>query len=100
MKETISEAFGKFVHRLTYGNLPKEVAEKAKTCMINGIGIGISCHDTEFARIARKTIKAEEPGIARDQSATIFCDGAKVSVMGAAFANAGLFHGRAQEDTL
>jgi 2-methylcitrate dehydratase PrpD len=100
MRETVAARLGKFVYRLSYETLPEEVIEKAKTCMINGIGIGISCHDIEFARIARETIKAEEAGMAKEKSATIFCDGSKVSVMGAAFANAGLFHGRAQEDTL
>jgi 2-methylcitrate dehydratase PrpD len=100
MKETVAERIGKFVYRLSYETLPKEIIEKVKTCMINGIGIGISCYDIEFARIARETIKAEEAGMAKGKSATIFCDGSKVSVMGAAFANAGLFHGRAQEDTL
>ncbi len=100
MRETVAESLGKFVYRLSYHQLPKEIIEKAKTCMINGIGIGISCHDVEFAKIARETIKAEESGAVKDRSATIFCDGSRVTVMGAAFANAGLFHGRAQEDTL
>ena len=100
MKKTVVESLGEFVHNLSYETLPKEIIEKAKTCMLNGIGIGIACHETEFARIARETIKAEELGIAQEKSATIFCDGARVSVMGAAFANAALFHGRAQEDTL
>lgn len=100
MKEAVAESIGKFVCRLSYETLPKEVIEKAKTCMLNGIGIGISCHDIEFAKISREIIKMEELGMAKDRSATIFCDGSKVSVMGAAFANACLFHGRAQEDTL
>jgi 2-methylcitrate dehydratase PrpD len=100
MQKTVAESLGEFVYNLSYETLPREIAEKAKTCMLNGIGIGIACHETEFAKIARETIKAEELGIAQEKSATVFCDGARVSVMGAAFANAVLFHGRAQEDTL
>lgn len=100
MRETVAESLGKFVHSLSYDRLPKEIIEKAKTCMVNGIGIGISCHDVEFAKIARETISSEEGGMSRGRAATIFCDGSKVTVMGAAFANASLFHGRAQEDTL
>jgi 2-methylcitrate dehydratase PrpD len=100
MKETVAESLGKFVHSLSYDRLPKEIIEKAKTCMVNGIGIGIACYDYEYAKIARQAIKAEEMGMAKEKSATIFCDGSKVTVMGAAFANAALFHGRAQEDTL
>jgi 2-methylcitrate dehydratase PrpD len=100
MKKTVTERFGRFVHNLSYDTLPPEVLEKAKTCMVNGIGIGIACYGYEYAKIAREAIKAEEGGMAKEKSATLFCDGAKVSVMGAAFANAALFHGRAQEDTL
>ena len=100
MKSTVSERLGKFIYGLSYDTLPKEITEKAKTCMVNGIGIGIACYDYEFAKIARQAIKAEETGMAKEKSATIFCDGSRVSVMGAAFANAALFHGRAQEDTL
>jgi len=100
MKKTVTERFGRFVHSLSYDTLPPEVLEKAKTCMVNGIGIGIACYGYEYAKIAREAIKAEEGGMAKEKSATIFCDGSKVSVMGAAFANAALFHGRAQEDTL
>jgi len=100
MSNTVSERLAKFIYGLSYDTLPRDIAEKAKTCMVNGIGIGIACYDYEFAKIARQAIKAEEVGMVKEKSATIFCDGSKVSVMGAAFANAALFHGRAQEDTL
>jgi 2-methylcitrate dehydratase PrpD len=100
MADTIAEKMGRFVNNLSYDNLPKEVIEKGKCCMINGLAIGMSCHNVEFGRMARELIKAEETGIPSDKGATIFCDGSKVTPMGAAFANAALFHGRAQEDTL
>ena len=100
MKQMAAESLGRFVHRLSYNALPKEVVEKAKTCMINGIGIGISCHDVEYGKIARRIVVAEEKGIRKERSATLFCDGSKVSVMGAAFANTTLFHARTQEDTI
>jgi 2-methylcitrate dehydratase PrpD len=100
MSNTVSERLAKFIYGLSYDTLPKEIIVKAQTCLVNGLGIGIACYDYEFAKIARQVIKAEEIGMAKEKSATIFCDGSKVSVMGAAFANAALFHGRAQEDTL
>ena len=100
MSNTVSERLAQFIYGLSYDTLPKEIIVKAQTCMVNGLGIGIACYDYEFAKIARQAIKAEEVGMAKEKSATIFCDGSKVSVMGAAFANAALFHGRAQEDTL
>jgi 2-methylcitrate dehydratase PrpD len=100
MSDTVSERLAQFIYGLSYDTLPKEIIVKAQTCLVNGLGIGIACYDYEFAKIARQAIKAEEGGMAKEKSATIFCDGSKVSVMGAAFANAALFHGRAQEDTL
>jgi 2-methylcitrate dehydratase PrpD len=100
MAATVAEKMASFVNSLSYENLPGEVINKAKCCMINGIAIGLSCHDVEFGRMARELIKSEELGIPSNRGATIFCDGSKVTAMGAAFANAALFHGRAQEDTL
>ena len=100
MVATVAEKMASFVNSLSYENLPGEVINKAKCCMINGIAIGLSCHDVEFGRMARELIKSEELGIPSNRGATIFCDGSKVTAMGAAFANAALFHGRAQEDTL
>lgn len=100
MDKTIVQRLGGFVYSLSLKDVPSEVVEKAKTCLINGIGIGISCYDTESARIGREVIKGEEAGMSPQKAATIFCDGARASVTGAAFANSALFHGRAQEDTL
>jgi 2-methylcitrate dehydratase PrpD len=90
----------RFVKELSYDQLPAEVIEKAKCCLINEIAIGLSCYNVDFGRIAKEVIKAEELNISSRNGATIFCDGTKVTVMGAAFANAVLFHSRAQDDTL
>lgn len=97
--QTIRERLGSFVFRCSTDNIPAEVLEKAKTSMINGIGIGISCHSIDSAGIARRLAK-NESGTVSKNGATIFCDGSKVSLMSAAFANSCLFHARAQEDTL
>ncbi|MBW1783513.1 MAG: MmgE/PrpD family protein [Deltaproteobacteria bacterium] len=100
MTATVEEEMAHFVNQLSYDRLPDEIINKGKCCLINGIAIGLSSHDVEFGRMARELIKAEEKGAPPDGGATLFCDGAKVTAMGAAFANATLFHGRAQEDTL
>jgi 2-methylcitrate dehydratase PrpD len=97
--ETIRQRLGHFVYRCSFKNIPPQVIEKGKTSLINGIGIGISCHDIESAKMARRLAKSES-GTARRNGATIFCDGSKVSLLSAAFANSCLFHSRAQEDTL
>ena len=99
LKETIRQRLGNFVYNCSLESIPTKVMEKGKTSLINGIGIGISCHDIESSKMARKIAK-EDCGIVRDNGATIFCDGTKVSFMSAAFANSCLFHSRGQEDTL
>ena len=80
MENTIAEKMGHFVANLSYDNLPSEVIQKGKCCMINGIAIGMSCHSVEFGRIARELIKAEEHGFPAERGATIFCDGIAYSI--------------------
>ncbi len=94
---TLTEHLGSFVSSLKTETLPDRVVEKARTCLLNGYGIGLGCHDTPYAPVARRAALALD-GERRD-GATLFVDGRKVPVSGAAVANAALFHGRGQEDT-
>lgn len=94
---TLTHAIAGFTSSLTLDSLPPEVAEKARVCLLNGYGIGLGSHPTPYAPVARRAaiaMEGERPG-----DATLLCDGRRVSVAGAALANAALFHGRAQEDT-
>lgn len=94
---TVARELARFVHALDIQAVPAEIAEKARTCLLNGYGIGLGCHDTPYAPVARRAALAmdgEQAG-----GATLLGDGRKTSVAGAALANAALFHGRAQEDT-
>ena len=50
---TLSEELGRFVAGLTLESLPGAVIEKARTCLLNGYGIGLGCHDTPYAPVAR-----------------------------------------------
>jgi len=100
MEGTVSEKIGHFVSSLSYDELPKEIIDKVKGCLINATAVGASCHNVKNVRMARELIKNEELGIDSGRGATLFCDGSIVTTMGAAFANSVLFHGRAQEDTL
>jgi len=86
-----------FVSRLELASLPTDVAEKARVCLLNGYGIGLGCHDTPYAPVARQTALALEGE--RLDGATLLGDGRRTGITGAALANAALFHGRAQEDT-
>jgi 2-methylcitrate dehydratase PrpD len=94
MQTTVAEKMAKSLSELSYGSVPQEVIEKSKCCMINGLAIGMAGHNIEFGRMARELIKAEEAGVPSEKGATIFCDGSKVTPMGAAFANAVLLHSR------
>jgi len=95
--DTIVQRMGKFCADLDYDSIPAEVIAKAKACLLNGIGIGLSCYDLDSARAAREIIKEFETATAK--GANLIGDGALVSPMGAAFANGVLFHSRGQEDT-
>lgn len=95
--ETVVERLGKFSSELTFERIPPEVVNKARTCLLNGIGIGLSCANMDTARVARKIIKEYEGTAAR--GGTLLGEGTKVSLMGAAFANGVMFHSRGQEDT-
>lgn len=97
--ETVAQRLASFTCKFHIEVAPAQVIEKAKTCLINALGIGISGYEIPSARIARDIIKVEE-GVDRERGATIFYDGTKVSAMGAAFANSVLLHSRTQEDTL
>ncbi len=93
---TLSQHIGNFVDSLSIASIPAEVVEKARGCLLNAYGMGLDCHDTPYAPVARATAIAMD-GEQR-HGATMLGDGRKTSIGGACLANAALFHGRAQED--
>ena len=94
---TLSRTLADFVVSLDLATLPPEVVEKARVCLLNGYGIGLGCHNTPYAPVARRAALAMDGE--RADGATLLGDGRKTSITGAALANSALFHGRAQEDT-
>ncbi|MDX5360222.1 MAG: MmgE/PrpD family protein [Alphaproteobacteria bacterium] len=93
---SLVQDFGTFIAGLTMDTLPADVEERARICLLNGYGIGIGCHDTPYAPVARAAALSMD-GVHPD-GATLLGDGRKTTVAGATLANAALFHGRAQED--
>lgn len=93
---SLARAIADFVVRLDLENLPPEIVEKSRACVLNGYGIGLGCHNTPYAPVARAAALAMDGEQAA--GATLLGDGRKTSVGGAALANGALFHGRAQED--
>ncbi|MDO8673471.1 MAG: MmgE/PrpD family protein [Dehalococcoidia bacterium] len=98
MLGSISRRLATFIQGVDCDNLPDEVREKAKACILNAIGVGMAAYNTDLARtgIASATAEVEKT----TGGATILVNGARASLPDAAFANAVMFHSRAQEDTL
>jgi 2-methylcitrate dehydratase PrpD len=94
---TLSQQIGDFTSRLSLGNLPPEVNEKARTCILNAFGMGLNGLDTPYAQVAREAVLATDGELR--EGATLFGDGRRTTIGGACIANSALFHGRAQEDT-
>ena len=74
-----------FVHTTRWENLPAEVQEKAKICLLDGLCAVITGGDVPVTRITRAYAKQLWP--ATDE-ATIFSDGSRSTALGAAFVNA------------
>jgi 2-methylcitrate dehydratase PrpD len=93
---SLARAIADFIVRLDLDNLPPEIVEKGRACVLNGYGIGLGCHNTPYAPVARAAALAMDGE--QTAGATLLGDGRKTSVAGATLANGALFHGRAQED--
>lgn len=94
--DSVAGRLGKFLSEISIKNVPGEVLEKAKACLLNAYGVGIGSNHLPYAPIARRAVLDMEG--AWQNGATIFGDGRKTTVSGATLANAVLFHGRNQED--
>jgi len=94
---TLTQDIARFITRLEADALPPEVADKARACLVNALGMAVNGFDTPYAPVARKTAIALDGEVAN--GATLFGDGRKSTVSAACLANSALFHGRAQEDT-
>ena len=94
---TVTARIARFIRALDIADVPPEVSEKARTCLLNGYGIALGCYDTPYAVVARSAalnMYGEHPA-----GATLLGDGRRTAIAGTVLANAALFHGRAQEDT-
>lgn len=91
---TLAKDLGLFVSLLTLRGLPPEVVDKAKSCLPNAYGMGLDCHDTPYAPVARAAALAMDGEL--QNGATLLADGRRTTIGGACLANAALFHGRGQ----
>jgi 2-methylcitrate dehydratase PrpD len=94
---TLGTHIARFTSALDTKTMPSEVAEKARACLLNAYGMGLDCHDTPYAPVARAAALALDGEVTN--GATMLADGRRTTIGGACLANSALFHGRAQEDS-
>ena len=90
--EPITSRAARFIAGLHDGTLPADIADKARTCLLYGLGIGLLCLKEPMARLAEHAATAMD-GEAGARGATSLATGRRVPVASAVFANAALLHG-------
>lgn len=96
MKKWLIEELGSFFSEFSFEHLPHEVVQKAKACLFNSLASTIGGYDIDLSKKAINLVKKIEKvnGVS-----TVFVDGSKASIFGAAFANSVMSCSRAQNDT-
>ena len=92
LKETMELA--KFVGNSTYERLPAEVISRAKTCILDQIGVQVGVSRKPWLKIAYEYIM----GLGGREEATIVGYGNKTTAENAAFVNATFGHGFEMDD--
>lgn len=96
MADTLARRFARFATSLRYEDLPPQVLDKAKACILHCIGVGLAGHGSSAVRAAKAAILAEESR--PDNGATVLVTGDQATTYGAAFVNSALMHAKLQED--
>lgn len=96
MADTLARRFARFAADLQYDDLPSQVVDKAKACILHCVGVGLAGHGSAAVRAARSAVLAHER--ADPSGASLLVTGERVSPYGAAFVNSSLMHARLQED--
>lgn len=84
MAESISRRLGHFAAGLMYDDIPSDVIDKAKACLLHALAVGMVGSTTPGGQKAIKLVKSEER---LRTGAALLVDGSRVTRMGAAFAN-------------
>ncbi len=58
MADTLAGRFARFASRLRYEDLPPDVVDKAKACILHCIGVGLAGHGSAAVRAARAAVLA------------------------------------------
>ncbi|WP_197672295.1 MmgE/PrpD family protein [Cupriavidus nantongensis] len=96
---SLSLRLAEFVCSLSVQTVPVDVLDKARACLLNGLGMARGSMTTPYTSVACAAL-SESASLGEECcGATLLANGRRSSVIHAALANAALFHGRAQEDT-
>lgn len=95
--EEILSGLGRFVAAAAYEQLPPDIVQKAKACLLYGLAIGIAAVRAPQPRQAARAIDLEASAGAC--GATRLIDGRQLDFPAAAFCNSVLFHSRVQDDS-
>lgn len=100
MADTLAQKLGRFAAGLRYEDLPPQVLDKVKACILHCVGVGLAGHGSGAVKAARTAILAEEGrGTSQgERGATILVTGERATPYGAAFVNSSLMHAKLQED--
>jgi 2-methylcitrate dehydratase PrpD len=96
MTETVAAKLGSFLSALRYADLPPEVTEKARICVLDAIGTALEGYRLEPIVIALDV--AEE--MSRGGESTLWGRKARVDPLSATFANCVAIHALLHDDTL
>ncbi len=97
MTQTIAEMLAEFAAGLETNDVPEDVVNMARSCLLYGLGIAMCGRGERSAGVGARAAHSMDGD--SNGSATLLFDGSKVSVPAAIMANSALFHARAQEDT-
>ncbi len=91
--ESIAKTLAKFIHDLTYADLPEGVVELAKTRILDALSCAYAGRDLPHSQTATEMVKNSPPG-----DSTVFGCEVKVAPMDAVLANSVMVHSILQED--
>lgn len=93
-EETISGQLASFAHGLAFGDLPKEVVDYAKLCILDAVGIAFASSRYEFAKRGAAAALEMDAG-----NYVVMAHPFSLSMRDSAFLNALLIHGLDYDDT-
>jgi len=94
---SLVENLAEFVVSLSASTLPDRIHERARACVLNGVGMALAGTRVSHVATARRAALAMEGSASGP--ASVLGEGKRTGIAGAVLANATLFHARTQDDT-